>query len=213
MTYLNVVNNVLRRLRETEVATYNETDYSTMIGDFVNDAIALVQSSHNWHALFAEIDVTTVASTQEYTLDGLGQQGQIYYVYNDTANGVVTPWSLAHMEMVTNIGSGGAEGDVHKYAFSSVDTDDDPKVKFWNIPGSVQTITFHVKKDQSAASADATEILVPEQPVIQYAWAFAKEERGEGNFQAQFDKAKRILSDYISLDFERHPELGVWRVV
>lgn len=213
MTYLNIVNNVMRRLRKDEVTTYNETDYSTLVGDFVNDAIALVQAAHSWHSLFTEIDITTVASQQEYTLDGLGQMGQVYYVYNDTDNNEVTQWTLSHMMLQTDIGSGGAEGSVHKYAFSTVDTDDDPKVKFWNIPDDVQVITFHVKQDQSAASADGTEILVPEQPVIQYAWAMAKEERGEDNFQAQFDKAKLILGNYVALDLERHPELAVWKPV
>jgi len=35
MTYLELVNAVLRRLRITEVGSVNETAYSAMIGDFV----------------------------------------------------------------------------------------------------------------------------------------------------------------------------------
>ena len=38
MTYLDIVNNVLRRLREDTVSDITETPYSTMVGDFVNDA-------------------------------------------------------------------------------------------------------------------------------------------------------------------------------
>ena len=38
MTYLQLVNSVLRRLRENEVDTVPETSYSVLIGDFVNDA-------------------------------------------------------------------------------------------------------------------------------------------------------------------------------
>ena len=37
MTYLNIVNNVLRRMREEEVASVASTTYSKMVGDFVND--------------------------------------------------------------------------------------------------------------------------------------------------------------------------------
>ena len=45
MTYLNLVNNVLRRLRETEVTSVQTTAYSKLIGDIVNDAKDLVENS------------------------------------------------------------------------------------------------------------------------------------------------------------------------
>ena len=38
MTYLELVNDVLIRLREAEVETVSQTDYSKLIGKFVNDA-------------------------------------------------------------------------------------------------------------------------------------------------------------------------------
>ena len=38
MTYLELVNDVLTRLRETNVSTVSETNYSALIGKFVNDA-------------------------------------------------------------------------------------------------------------------------------------------------------------------------------
>ena len=38
MTYLQLVNSVLRRLRENEVDSVNQNNYSKLIGEFVNDA-------------------------------------------------------------------------------------------------------------------------------------------------------------------------------
>jgi hypothetical protein len=38
MTYLELVNDVLVRLRETTVSSVSETSYSSLIGKFVNDA-------------------------------------------------------------------------------------------------------------------------------------------------------------------------------
>ena len=38
MTYLTLVNNVLKRLRERTVSTVEETSYSTLIAMLVNDA-------------------------------------------------------------------------------------------------------------------------------------------------------------------------------
>ena len=37
MTYLELVNDVLVRLRETTVSTVTQTAYSSLIGKFVND--------------------------------------------------------------------------------------------------------------------------------------------------------------------------------
>ena len=45
MTYLQLVNSVLRRLREDEVTTVGQTSYSKLIGEFVNDAKRTVEDS------------------------------------------------------------------------------------------------------------------------------------------------------------------------
>ena len=214
MTYKNMINGVLRRLREDVVTNWDDTDYSTMIGDLVNDSIALVQAAHNWSALFTEIDVSATQGTQEYTLTGLGEMGQVYDVYNDTLNNVVPQWTLAKVMRATDLGASGAQGPVVAFAFKDVtQASDDPDIVLWNVPDSSQTITFHVKQDQGPLSSNDTEIKVPTQPVLQYAWAYAREERGEGNFVSQFEKAKITLANYVSLDLERHPELGIWEPV
>ena len=43
MTYLNLVNSVLRRLRENEVSTVQSDNYSKLIGYIVNDAKDLLE--------------------------------------------------------------------------------------------------------------------------------------------------------------------------
>ena len=45
MTYLDLVNNVLRRLRETEVSTVAANSYSKLVGDLINDAKDLVENA------------------------------------------------------------------------------------------------------------------------------------------------------------------------
>ena len=61
MTYLNLVNNVLRRLREDEVTNVSESTYSKMVGDFVNDAKDLVETAWDWSALRTTLTITTAA--------------------------------------------------------------------------------------------------------------------------------------------------------
>ena len=61
MTFLELVNDVLIRLREPVVTTYNETTYSTLIAKFVNDTKRQVEDAFNWNALGQTITISTVA--------------------------------------------------------------------------------------------------------------------------------------------------------
>ena len=42
-TYLTIVNEVLRRLREEQVSSVTQNTYSNMVGAFVNDAKQIVE--------------------------------------------------------------------------------------------------------------------------------------------------------------------------
>jgi hypothetical protein len=70
MTYLQLVNSVLRRLREDEVTTVGQTSYSKLIGEFVNDAKRTVEDSYDWTALRTTLTVSTTTDTFNYVLTG-----------------------------------------------------------------------------------------------------------------------------------------------
>jgi hypothetical protein len=72
MTYLEIVNRVLRRLREAEVGTVNENSYSTLIGDLVNSIKSEVENSYNWSVLRQTLSTSTSADVFNYTLSGSG---------------------------------------------------------------------------------------------------------------------------------------------
>ena len=63
MTYLDLINGVLRRLREDTVTTANETDYSQLVGEFVNDAKKQVELAHKWSALRTTVTLSTNVGT------------------------------------------------------------------------------------------------------------------------------------------------------
>jgi hypothetical protein len=60
MTYLELVNDVLVRLREQTVTTVGLTTYSSLIGKFVNDAKRQIEDAYDWNALGQTITVTTI---------------------------------------------------------------------------------------------------------------------------------------------------------
>lgn len=212
MTYLEIVNGVLRRLREETVSTYNETAYSTTIGDFVNDAVDWVQQRHQWSAQFSEITIATVASTQNYTIDGLGEFGQILDIINDTSNTRLRQISSQSMNTKTNMG-GTEEGSPLFFSFNGTAADRDPQIDLWPIPDAVYSIKLRVFTKQATITNGNTEVVVPAQPVLQYAYALALRERGEvggSNFNEQLAIARSTLSEYIAADAERFPELQQW---
>ena len=68
MTYLNLMNNVLRRLREEEVTSVTATTYSKMVSDYINDAKKMVRKSNDWSALRETLTISTTASDNTYSL-------------------------------------------------------------------------------------------------------------------------------------------------
>jgi hypothetical protein len=67
MTLLEIVNKVLRRLREDEVSSLS-TEYSMLIADFVADAHREVQEFHDWSKNDYTIAARLTAGTHEYDL-------------------------------------------------------------------------------------------------------------------------------------------------
>ena len=70
MTYLQLVNSVLRRIREDEVSSVSQNSYSKLVGEFVNDAKRSVEDSYDWTALRTTLTVSTTDDAFNYTLTG-----------------------------------------------------------------------------------------------------------------------------------------------
>src|SRR4030042_1016615 len=83
-TYLETVNNVLRRLREPTVSSVNESNYSAMIGVFVNDAKREVEDAHDWNVLSDTLTANTTAGIFNYVLAGSGNRFRVIDILNDT---------------------------------------------------------------------------------------------------------------------------------
>lgn len=81
MTFLELVNRVLRRLREDEVDNFT-AEYSQLVADFVAEAHAEVLEAHDWSIFDEEIVVPLTAGTAEYDVAGTSQEAQLRYVDN-----------------------------------------------------------------------------------------------------------------------------------
>jgi hypothetical protein len=104
MTYLELVNDVLLRLREQTVTTVNLTTYSQLIGKFVNDSKRQIEDAYDWNALGTEVTVTTSASVYEYALTGAGQKFRVSSdPLNTTSNVVMRNITVGDMRCLPSI--------------------------------------------------------------------------------------------------------------
>lgn len=65
-TYLQLVNDVLVRLRESPVLTVSQTPFSALIGAFVNDAKREVEDAWQWSQLFDYLTFNCIAGISSY---------------------------------------------------------------------------------------------------------------------------------------------------
>lgn len=208
MTFLELVNDVLVRLREPVVTTYSETTYSTLISKFINDAKRQVEDAFSWNALGSTITVTTASGTSSYSLTGSGQKFQVMDVINTTS--LIGMRNISFVEMNRNLNFAPVpQGAPTQFAFDGVDGSYDSKVNLYPVPDTVYTVKFMLTIPQATLSSDSTIVKVPDVLVSQNAYARALVERGEdGGLSSSeaYNLYRAMLSDYIALEGTRYPE-------
>jgi hypothetical protein len=208
MTYLELVNDVLTRLRETTVATVTETNYSSLIGKFVNDAKRQVEDAYTWNVLNQTITVTTVAAQSSYSLTGAGQKFRINDAINTTSVITLDNTTVADMNRKLNFGTPG-QGIPSEFCFNGVDGSGDTKIDLFPVPSGVFTLLFDLTIPQANLSADGTSVKVLDYLVAQNAYARALMERGEDGGTTTSDAYvlyKGMLSDAVAMESTRYPE-------
>lgn len=215
MTYLQMVNNILKRLREREVSSVNENSYSSLIGVLINDAKQEVENSWDWSALRTTLTVTTSTDTFNYELNGSQNKIKVLDVWNATEEAEMRYADAHWMNKAFTV------SDVQKaaplyYSFNSTSTDGDTLVDLYPIPDGAYTVYFNCVVREDDLSDNADTLRIPQQPVLLLAYAKAIEERGEdGGIGASsaYATANRSLNDAISLDAIKHPEELIWQEV
>jgi hypothetical protein len=215
MQYIQLVNEVLARLRESEVSSVNDNAYSKMIGKFVNDAKRNVEDAYNWNALYDTLTATTTGDIFNYVLEGSGQRFRVVDVLNDTSNWELreasTRWMNQQFLLTTP-----QKGSPQYYNFNGVDVNGDTQVDLFPIPNDVYNVRFNIVLPQPIMTTDSTVLKVPYEPVIFLAYAKALAERGEDGGLASseaYGLYKTSLADAIAIESGRYDEESTWRLV
>ena len=215
MTYLQLVNSVLRRLREEQVATVEQNSYSQLIGELVNEAKETVENSWDWTGLRTTIVISTVASTYTYTMTGSQNKIQILDVINDTGNTFMQRKSNSWMRNLF-LNNSAPESQPQFYNLKALDDAGDNIFEVYPIPDKVYDLNFSVVKREGYLLEDTDKLKVPTNPVILLATALAARERGETGGTAaleMFVLADKALSNAVAYDAAQHPDETIWAAV
>lgn len=216
MTYLELVNGVLTRMREDRVTTLAGADdpVVVIVADLINDAKRTVEDSHTWNSLREEWTFTESAGTALYSLPGAGQYASVEYIYGDNGS-ELRQRQLKDIKRKKAQG-GSANGGLY-YAPNGKDANGDLQLELYPTP-TASTVTYTVGGFQRQAdlSADGDTMLVPSTPVIYLALALAARERGEVGGQSSaeiFAMANQFLSDAIAYDAANNDLDNIWMSV
>ena len=204
-TYTSIINSVLRRLREDEVAGPTSTDYSTLIGDFVNETKREVEDAWKWQALRTTIPVTTADGTTQYAITGAGKRFRLQdrrnSVYDVTNKARIYPQSAAYLKQ--GLLENPDTGFPMSYYLEGFDSNQDPYINFYQTPGGVYTINIECIVPQADFTVGTEVLSVPDYPVLLGAYAKAIAERGEDDGRTHGEvlhKYGLALNDAISFD-------------
>lgn len=222
MTYLEMTNEVLERLREDAVAAVTDDDYSKLIGNFINKAKEKVERTWDWQRLRTTIQVTTVAGTFSYALTGAGKRYRILYdnatnmpdVFNDTEDMFLHAAQSARWMSARLNENNQQNGQPMYFDVNGYDVNHDPIINFYPIPDGVErVINVSMYIPQTKLTLDADILVCPDRPVLEYAYLYALSERGEDNgtfYQEQREDAKESLGDEVAREASFYPETLQW---
>lgn len=205
LTFLQIVNRVLERLRETAVADFDESDYSSFISGLVNQVKTEIEEACYWHVMRNTFSVSTTNNTSQYSMTGAGQAAIILSGWNITNGQPLEKGSVAEFDRhFFGVGSSSVQtGSPTEYLQAGLDSGFDIVVDVWPVPitGKLDTLKFTVYTPQADLTDNGTVPLVPQNVLIEEVIARAKLERGDEDAlqpDAQSQSGKFIRWDLLS---------------
>lgn len=219
MTYLDLVNAVLVRLREKKTGDVNANPFISLIGACVNDAKDSCEDAWNWSQLRGTDILTLGLGVRSLIIpDSFDNNYQIKSILNVQEGYYLTysnqPWLRGQyrdnfQNPVTNQQPG----------YWTWGSDDDATgnktIEFFAPSNGTYNLALNRIKHQAPLVAPTDRLKIPSQPVVQLATALASRERGEigGTPTSElFVMADRFLSDAIAYDTARWENEMDWYV-
>lgn len=219
MTFLNICNKVLTKLRKSSLTSSNfSTDsYGLLIQQLVNEAKLEVENAWRWSMLRKTVTVTTDGTNDVFTVTGATQRCQLLDAYNTSQSWLMREIPNDKMRFIKKT-TDSPNGNPYWYTLTSDTqiTDNTINMQIWPYAVSGQNIDIMLYDPQADLSAYTDNLYIPEMPVILGAYAKAVEERGEDggvSFANAYAIYEKSLAAHISIDAQRLLESADWQVV
>jgi hypothetical protein len=213
--YLELVNDVLVRLREDEVTSVNDTKYSKLISKYINDAKRQVEDAYNWNALSETLTVSTTNTLFNYVMTNAGIRFRVFDVLNNTSDWFLENASTSDMNNWF-LNQTPEVGSPRYFNFNGVDSNGDTQVDLYPIPNGVYSINFNIIKPQAPLALNSDQIKVPDEPVIFLAYAKALAERGEDGglvSSEAYGLYQTSLADHVANEGNHYPDEFTWDAI
>ncbi|KKK64746.1 hypothetical protein LCGC14_2981090 [marine sediment metagenome] len=195
-TQLNIVNDVLRRLREDEVNSVATSDYATLIAMFLNDAKEDLEDEWFWAVNEISIDTSiTSDGTRTYDLTSTTDRSFLIRQINDQTphaydvttnqNGQLMDIPLKRLQQVRDTYKGTVPNVEAPREFAITPDSDGRGDTLTLAQGATSTRTWRTYWYAPQAelaldgTADSTVIVLPERPLYLRTLYYALNERGE----------------------------------
>ena len=195
-TQLNIVNDVLRRLRETEVSSVATSEYAKLIGMFLNDAKEDLEDQWFWTVNETVIDTTiTSDGTRTYDLTATTDRSflirhvrdKLPMAYDVTSNENLQLQDISHKELrdARDVFRGTLPDLASPHIFAITPDSDGRGYTLTLQQGASSTRTWrtywYIPQAELALDGtdDSTQVLLPERPVFLRTLYYALNERGE----------------------------------
>lgn len=199
MTYLQLVNSVLRRLRQSTVAAVPSSTYSTLIGDLVNQSKREVEDAFRWSHLRVKTTFTVFPGVDNTVLSTFGKRFRIERVYNSTNRIRMLEKTTEEWDRMVETTQTGAPNFWRIETYSG----GDPVLEVYPTPTALTSIQVTAYVSTPDMDEDSDDLSVPDYPVILGAYALAVSERGEDEGQLHVEARRdyqSALNDAIAMD-------------
>lgn len=213
MTFLEVVNRVLLRMRESEVTGWDDSNYSRLVGRLVNDAKREVENTHQWAGLKTLTDVSVSASDTSAAFSGTNKRTRIINIYNDTDNCRLHRRDRDTIVRWREQSDSTQSGAPNWWGFAGHDASGNVQVELWPDSDGSYTLTLDAIVPQGEIETNNTEITIPAEAIMLRATALALAERGDDQgqtFAQVMNEYQIALNDAIVQDKDNAAISDAW---
>ena len=243
MKYLEMVNEVLVRMREDEILSVTDSNndpQQKLVCKLVQDAAEFVMGSHTWNSQRKVWTVPLLEGKDRYTLPASGQGAAIYTVRYPGTEDLLMETNARYLSAKRVMSGkpslycpswtdrGNIALQVYPVPDDRYQSSDDTASSEYGIAeyalaeydgreseGSNTLAVFGYAKS-SRLSSDVDEVTLPTMPVMYYSLAYASRERGELGGQSTgelFALAASYMSDAIAWDVNNSSLEYIWSAV